>query len=162
MVIFLNKIIFLAPVKDSLLPTNLCQGNQSRSRPVSQQRWFPLFWGQWSSTGVVELEGLPEELDLQEADLHDNHHYGSSLVPASTLNQMQFNFNSSERSPSMGCSTHFANLEWRQKVLVTGGGGRLVKKLNRTEKQKLEHNLNPDQVYNFGACWKIGNGCPSL
>lgn len=34
LVIFLNKIIFLPQVKDSLLPINLCQENQSQLRPV--------------------------------------------------------------------------------------------------------------------------------
>lgn len=35
--------------------------------------------------GKQSWKASSEELDLQEADLHDNYHYGSSLVPASTL-----------------------------------------------------------------------------
>lgn len=44
------------------------------------------------ATGAQSWRASSEELDLQEADLHDNHHHGSSVVPASTLTQMQYNF----------------------------------------------------------------------
>lgn len=96
MVIFLNKIIFLPQVKDSLLPTNLCQENQSQRRPVSAAKMVSFVLGTMERPwGKQSWKASSEELDLQEADLHDNHHHGSSLVPASTLNQMQYNFHSS-------------------------------------------------------------------
>lgn len=91
-VIFLNKIIFLPQVKDSLLLTNLCQENLSRAASSVSSEDGSLYPGDNEATGGAERETSSEELDLQEADLHDNHHHGSSVVPASTLNQMQYNF----------------------------------------------------------------------
>ena len=99
MVIFLNKIIFLPQVKDSLLPINLCQENRSQSRPVlaaKMARFILETMKRLGEAGGKPSSGSPpEELALQQADLHDNHHYGSSLVPASTLNRVPYNFSSS-------------------------------------------------------------------
>lgn len=121
MIIFLNKIIFLPRVKDSLLPTNLCQENQSRWHPGSVVETIRFILGTMERhQGKAKLEGLRGgAAHSREADLHDNHHYGSSVVPASTLNQMRHNSNSSRAARAglwhifyKACSLGGATEEW--------------------------------------------------
>lgn len=60
MVIFLNKIIFLPQVKDSSLPTNLCQENPSRCGPMSAAaERLALSWGQRGGTGGSQAARPP-------------------------------------------------------------------------------------------------------
>lgn len=108
-VIFLNKIIFLPQVKDSLLLTNLCQEIPSRPSSVSSEDGCFIL-GTMRRLGGQNWRASSEELDLQEADLHDNHHHGSSVVPASTLTQMQYNFYSSREGPGGALAHILPNL----------------------------------------------------
>lgn len=58
MVIFLNKIVFLLRVKDSLLPTNLCQESQSQLRPVSAAKMARFILETMKQLRAAALEGL--------------------------------------------------------------------------------------------------------
>ncbi|KAL0605812.1 hypothetical protein AAY473_022411 [Plecturocebus cupreus] len=77
-------------------PDPIAGENLSQRRLVSAAKMVSFMLGTMEQPwGKHSWKASTEELDLQEADLHDNHHHGSSLVPASTLNQMQSNFHSS-------------------------------------------------------------------
>nr|XP_014995905.1 uncharacterized protein LOC696885 isoform X2 [Macaca mulatta]XP_014995906.1 uncharacterized protein LOC696885 isoform X2 [Macaca mulatta] len=92
----LNWLPFCSTHQIQLLESGTREENQSQRRPVSAAKMVSFMLGTMERPwGKQSWKASAEELDLQETDLHDNHHHGSSLVPASTLNQMQYNFHSS-------------------------------------------------------------------
>ena len=109
MVIFLNKIVFLLPVKDSLLPTNLCQESQSQLRPVSAAKVARFILETMKQLGAAALEGLWRSWTCRRLICMIITIMDPPWCQPPHLTKCQYNFNSSQEAQARAVAPTLQN-----------------------------------------------------
>ena len=156
MVIFLNKIIFLLRVKDSLLPTNLSGEPIPVASSVSgSDGSLILETMEW--LGAAELEGLWRSRTCRRLICMIITVMDPLWCQPPHLTKCQYDFNSSREAQARAVSPHFKNRTWMTSKLLVKRW-RVVVKLNHveawslgTELKNLIKNITWGTVERYGA-----------